>query len=96
MEMALEAGADDLDADDPDYFRVTTAPEDLHTVKEALEERGAVVESAQLDMAPSTTTQLEGKAAQQMLKLMDSFDDHDDIQNLWANFDIADDILANV
>jgi YebC/PmpR family DNA-binding regulatory protein len=96
MEMALEAGADDLEADDPDYFRVTTAPEDLHTVKEALEEQGAVVESAQLDMAPSTSTQLEGKAAQQMLKLMDAFDDHDDIQNLWANFDIADDILANV
>jgi YebC/PmpR family DNA-binding regulatory protein len=95
MEMALEAGAEDLDADDPDYFRVTTAPEDLHTVKEALEEQGAVVESAQLDMVPSTNTQLEGKAAQQMLKLMDAFDDHDDIQNLWANFDIADDILAN-
>jgi YebC/PmpR family DNA-binding regulatory protein len=95
MEMVLEAGAEDLDADDPDYFRVTTAPEELHIVKEALEEQGAVVESAQLDMVPSTTTQLEGKAAQQMLKLMDAFDDHDDIQNLWANFDIADDILAN-
>jgi YebC/PmpR family DNA-binding regulatory protein len=95
MEMALEAGADDLDTEDEEYYRVYTAPEDLHQVKEALEQQGAAVESAQIDMEPSTTTRLEGKAATQMLKLMDAFDDHDDIQNLWANFDIPDELLAS-
>jgi YebC/PmpR family DNA-binding regulatory protein len=95
MELALESGAEDLDTEDEEYFRIFTAPEDLHQVKDFLEAREVVVESAEFDMEPSTTTQLEGKAAQQMLRLMNAFDDHDDVQNLWANFDIADDLLAN-
>lgn len=95
MEMALEAGAEDLDTEDEEYYRVYTVPEDLHLVKEAIEQQGAEVESAQIDMEPSTTTRLEGKAATQMIKLMDAFDDHDDIQNFWANVDIPDELLAS-
>jgi YebC/PmpR family DNA-binding regulatory protein len=94
MELVLEAGADDLDIDDPDYYRVSTAADELHAVKEALEAKGVVVEAAQLSMEPSSTTRLEGKLAQQMLRLMEAFDDHDDVQNIWANFDIDDEILA--
>jgi YebC/PmpR family DNA-binding regulatory protein len=96
MEIALEAGADDLDTSDADYYRVATAPEDLHRVKEALEARGVEVERAEFEMEPSTTAHLEGKPAMQMLRLMEAFDDHDDVQNVWANFDVDDDLLASV
>ncbi len=94
MELALEAGAEDFDADDPDYFRLTTSAEDLHAVRSFLEEHGITVESAEFEMEPSTTVQLEGKPAQQMLRLMDAFDDHDDVQNVWANFDIDDELMS--
>jgi YebC/PmpR family DNA-binding regulatory protein len=93
MELVLEAGADDLDSSDPEYFRVSTAAEDLHRVKDFLEERGVAVEAAQLEMEASTTLRLEGKEAAQMIRLMDAFDDHDDVQNVWANFDVDDEAL---
>ena len=94
MELALEAGAEDLDTDDTDYYRVYTAPEELHAVKDSLEAAGQVVEAAQMEMEPSSTTRLEGKEAQKMIRLMEAFDDHDDVQNVWANFDIDDELLA--
>jgi YebC/PmpR family DNA-binding regulatory protein len=90
LEKVLEAGADDLDTEDKDYYRVYTAPEELHIVKESLEASGVVVEGAEIDMEPSTTQKLEGKRAQQMIRLMEAFDDQDDVQNVWANFDIDD------
>ncbi len=95
LEQALEAGAEDLDTEDVDYFRVYTAPEELHIVKESLEASGVVVESAEIDMEPSTMQKLEGKQAQQMIRLMEAFDDQDDVQNVWANFDIDDEELNN-
>jgi len=95
LERALEAGAEDLDTEDVEYFRVYTAPEELHIVKESLEASGVVVESAEIDMEPSTTQKLEGKQAQQMIRLMEAFDDQDDVQNVWANFDIDDEELNN-
>jgi YebC/PmpR family DNA-binding regulatory protein len=95
MEVALEAGAEDLDTDDPDFFQITTAPDDLHRVRDALEAQGVIVENAEFSMDPSSTTQLEGKPAQQMLRLMEAFDDHDDVQNVWANFDIDDETMAS-
>jgi YebC/PmpR family DNA-binding regulatory protein len=94
LELALEAGADDLDTEDEDYFRVFTSPEELHLVKERLEAAGLGVEAAQFEMEPSSTTRLEGKQAQQMIRLMEAFDDHDDVQNVWANFDIDDELLS--
>ena len=94
MELAIEAGAQDLDTDDEDYFRIYTTPDELHAVKDNLETAGQVVEAAQMEMEPSSTTRLEGKAAQRMIRLMDAFDDHDDVQNVWANFDIDDELLA--
>jgi len=94
MEVALEVGAEDLDIEDREYYRVYTAPEELHQVKDALEARGIAPEAAEFDMEPSTTQRLEGKQAQQMIRLMEAFDDHDDVQNVWANFDIDDEVLA--
>ena len=95
LEQALEAGADDLDTEDTDYYRVYTAPEELHIVKENLESSGVVVENAEIDMEPSTTQKLEGKKAQQMIRLMEAFDDQDDVQNVWSNFDIDDSELED-
>jgi len=95
LEQALEAGAEDLDTEDADFYRVYTAPEELHIVKEQLESSGIVVENAEIDMEPSTTQKLEGKKAQQMIRLMEAFDDQDDVQNVWANFDIEDEDLDN-
>ena len=93
LEQALEAGAEDLDTTDSDYYRVYTAPEELHMVKESLEAGGVVVEGAEIDMEPSTTQKLEGKKAAQKIRLMEAFEDQDDVQNVWANFDIDDSLL---
>ena len=94
MEIILEAGAEDFDVDDEDYYRVFTSPDLLHAVKERLEAAGLEIEAAQMEMEPSSTTRLEGKAAQQMIRLMEAFEDQDDVQNVWANFDIDDELLA--
>ena len=96
LEQALEAGAEDLDTEDSDFFRIYTAPEELHIVKEKLETSGIAVETAEIDMEPSTTQKLEGKKALQMIRLMEAFDDQDDVQNVWANFDIDDSLLDGV
>jgi len=95
MELALEAGAEDLDAEDEEFFRLFTEPSELHRVKEFLEEREIVVESAGFEMDPSTTVPLVGKQAQQVVRLMEAFEDNDDVQDVWANFDIDDEALAS-
>lgn len=86
MESALEAGAEDVEDG-----AVTTAPEDLGRVRDELANAGFTIASAELLMIPSTTVGLEGDAARKMLKLLDALEDHDDVQNVAANFDIADD-----
>jgi len=96
MEQALEAGAEDLQTDDDEYFRVLTAAEDLHAVRDSLEESGITVDSVQLEMEPSSTTRVDGKPAQQLLRLIDAFDDHDDVQNVWSNFDIDDELIESL
>ena len=96
MEHALEGGAEDFDSEDTDFFRVFTAPDELHQVKDYLEENGIPVEAAQFDMEPSTTVSLEGRTAASLIRLMDAFEDHDDVQNLWANFDIDEEVLESL
>ncbi len=96
MERALEAGAEDLDTSDDEYFRIATAPDELHQVKDALEAAGVTVEAAHFEMEPSTTQRVEGSQAQQVIRLMEAFEDHDDVQNVWANFDVDDDVLASI
>jgi transcriptional/translational regulatory protein YebC/TACO1 len=63
-------------------------------VKEALEAAGLPILASDVTMIPSTTVQVEGKTAQQMLRLMEQLEDHDDVQNVYANFDIDDSVLA--
>jgi YebC/PmpR family DNA-binding regulatory protein len=93
MEAALDAGAEDFFADDPELYEVYTAPEDLHKVKTALEARRLTVEQAKVEMVPTMQVRLEDKRAEQMVRLMDAFEDQDDVQNVWANFDIDQRIL---
>lgn len=92
METALEAGAEDF-VPQEDTYEITTPPEDLETVRSALEAKGISVESAEVEMVPSTTVKLEGDNARKMLKLMDLLEEHDDVQKVAANFDIAAEIL---
>jgi len=88
MEVALEVGAEDFFSDDPELYEIYTAPEDLHKVKTGLDTRGLAVEQAKVEMVPTTQVRLEDKRAEQMVRLMEAFEDHDDVQNVWANFDI--------
>lgn len=96
MEAAIEAGADDVQPLDEGGWEVTTASEDLQTVREAIEKAGIPVASADQTMAPSTTVTLAGKEAGQVLRLVDTLEDHDDVQNVYANFDVPDEALASV
>jgi YebC/PmpR family DNA-binding regulatory protein len=94
MELATDAGAEDLESD-PDGFSVTTAPGDLATIREALEAKGVTVKNAELTMVPTTTIEVGDESeAKRVLRLMDAIDDHDDVQNVHANFDIPEAVLA--
>ena len=90
FEAALEAGAEDV-KDEGDSYEVITDPANFIEVRDTMGERGLNWESAEVTMLPQTMVQLEGKAAEQMLKMMDKLEDNDDVQNVYANFDISDD-----
>ncbi|MCZ7526152.1 MAG: YebC/PmpR family DNA-binding transcriptional regulator [Acidimicrobiia bacterium] len=96
MLAALEAGAEDIE-DQGDTWQVTTPPADLHAVRSALEEAGIAVASADLTMLPTTTVALADLgSAKPVLRVMDALEDHDDVQSVYANFDIPDEILATM
>jgi YebC/PmpR family DNA-binding regulatory protein len=96
MLAALDAGAEDL-ADDGELWRVTCAPTDLHKVRTAIEEAGFTVDSSDLTMVPQALVALDdAETAKKVLRLIDALDDHDDVQNVHANFDIPDSILEMV
>jgi YebC/PmpR family DNA-binding regulatory protein len=86
---ALDAGADDMN-DDGSAWEVVCAPESLETVRDAVKGLGIEPASAEVAMIPQNYVKLQGKEAQQMLKLMEALDDHDDVQHVWANFDIEE------
>jgi YebC/PmpR family DNA-binding regulatory protein len=93
---ALEAGADDI-TDLGDVWQITTGATDLHAVRTALDEAGIAVTSADLTMLPTTTVALaEPSAAKSVLRVIDALEEHDDVQNVYANFDIPDDVLQVV
>lgn len=85
--IVMEAGAEDLKSEE-EYFEITTAPEDLEKVKEALKSNNITYESAELTMYPKNTIKVEGKEAEQLLKLIDLLEEHEDVQNVYSNFDI--------
>ena len=95
FEAALEAGAEDV-KDEGDSFEVITDPASFMDVRDALVAAGLQFETAEVTMLPQTQVQLAGKQAESMLKLMDKLEDNDDVQNVYANFDIADDELEKL
>jgi YebC/PmpR family DNA-binding regulatory protein len=89
---AIEAGAEDVREEESE-FEVITAPSDFETVRQAMENAGLPYSVAEISMVPKNTVKLEGKKAQQMLNLMQGLEDHDDVSNVYANFDISDEVL---
>ena len=89
MSAVLDAGADDLQ-DDDDNWEVLSAPESFVAVRDAVKQLGVEPASAEVSMIPQNYIKLEGKPAQQMVKLMEALDDHDDVQHVWSNFDISE------
>lgn len=89
LEIVLEAGAEDVRSEE-DTHEITTSPETFDDVRGALESKGITLESAELTKVPENTVKLEGDTAQKVLKLIDTLDDLDDTQHVYANFDISD------
>lgn len=87
FELALEAGADDMQ-DDGEVFEIYTSQEAFNDVHDALQKAGVPMESAEVSMIPQNYIKLEGEDAKKMLKLYDALDDNDDVQKIFANFDI--------
>jgi len=95
MEVATEAGAEDL-ADEGERWVVTTAPHDLMAVRSGLEDAGLEPGVSELTMVPTTTVEVVAESeAKRVLRLIEALDDHDDVQNVYANFDIPEAVLAS-
>jgi YebC/PmpR family DNA-binding regulatory protein len=96
MEAAIEAGAEDVVADDDGSIEVLTAPGDFETVRDAMQAAGHEPESAQLTMRASTNSELGAREAESMIKLLETLEDLDDVQDVYSNADISDEILAQI
>lgn len=92
MEVALDAGASDM-TNQGDIYEITCPPGDLETIRAAIEARSIPMASAEVTMIPQNTVALNEKQAETMLKLYEALEEHDDVQHVYANFDIADDIM---
>ena len=89
LNAALDAGADDMN-DDGSAWEIVCSPESFERVRDAVKALGIEPANAEVAMIPQNYVKLQGKEAQQMLKLMEALDDHDDVQHVWANFDIEE------
>jgi len=95
LEIIVEAGAQDMEVG-TDYYEITTPFIEFEKVRKALESKSIPIETAEITMVPQTTVKLEGKHAEQMLRLMEAIEDHDDVQNVYANFDIEEEIMEKL
>ena len=95
MLKAIEGGADDFKVED-EFYEIYTQFEDLHSVSSFLEDAGIEVENAETTMVPQNMVELEGKQAEQMLRLMNALEDSDDVQNVFANFDIDEELMVKM
>jgi len=97
MEVVLEAGADDLDSSDSETFEVYTTSVAFQGVRDAVDRAGIAILEAKVGWLPTVEVKLEDESkAKQILKLAELFDDHDDVQNVWSNFDIPEEILERI
>ncbi len=96
MAVAVEAGAEDL-RDEGNEWMLTCAPGDLPSLRQALEAASIEIEAGDVEMVATTRVAVEDEGtAKRVLKLIELLDDHDDVQNVWANFDIPDHILESI
>ena len=96
MVKALDAGAEDV-VEEENFYQVLSAPEDFETVREALEAAGVQFIEASVAMVPQTIVEItEEKTAKQILRLLENLEEHDDVQNVYANFDIPEEIMEAV
>lgn len=95
LELVLEAGGDDARMMD-DVYEIRTAPEVFEEVRTALEKHGLTLGLAEITMLPQNTVPIEGKQAEQVIRLMEALDEHDDVRKAYANFDIPDAVLAEL
>jgi len=96
LEVALEAGAQDVVTNDDGSIDVLTTAEDFGAVKDALEAAGLKPEAAEVTMRASTSTRIDGENAERMMKLLDVLEDLDDVQKVYSNADISDEVLAKL
>ena len=96
-EMILEAGAEDLNSEDPDEYEIVTPPNDLSHVQRALEEKGLVMLQAEVAWVPQNQTEIDDlEKAEQVMRLIDQLEDDDDVQAVHSNFDISESVLAQM
>jgi YebC/PmpR family DNA-binding regulatory protein len=96
MDIAIEAGASDMKNEpEEESFEIITDTENFNAVKGALEKAGIEVSLAEITMLPQNYVTLEGKQAEQMASLMETIEDHDDVQNVYANFDMASELIQD-
>ena len=95
MDVALSAGAEDL-TESGDQFEITSGPQDFEAVKQALTEKKIALESAQLTMIPKNQVPMTAKNARVVMSLVNSLEDHDDVQNVYANFEIPDEVMKEI
>jgi len=95
LNIVLDAGAEDMKSDEKNY-EVFCAPQNFEKVKQALQDKNIQCQDAEVTMVPSSTVKVAGSEAKQVLSLIDALEEHDDVQQVYANFDIPDEILEQV
>jgi YebC/PmpR family DNA-binding regulatory protein len=95
MEVALEAGADDLQTDDPDVYEIYTRPENFESVRQALEAAKISTVEGKIDMIPANYVALDEAKSKQVMRLLEVLDDHEDTQNVWSNFDVPQEMMES-
>jgi YebC/PmpR family DNA-binding regulatory protein len=97
FEKAIEAGAEDVIMDDPEYYEIRTAPSELYKVRESLEKMGVEIAKSELTKIPTTIVQItDEETATKLMKLLDALEDNDDVQKVYANFDIPESLLEKL
>lgn len=96
MSLVLDAGAEDFNDESAEYYEITTEPSKLDAVRDALKKAGASLTGAELSRVPQSSITVGEKEAEQILKLMEALEEHEDVQKVFANFDIPNEIMAKL
>lgn len=95
-ELAIDLGAEDIKSDSDEMYEIFTAPHDFLTIKSKLEQGSVKISTAELSLIPKNTVKLEGDAAEKCLKFMEALDEHEDVKNVHANFDISEEEMQKI